>query len=84
MKTTPCAATHYSLGELVAVRRAISAASPDLFHAPHYVVPLFPPRAMVVTIHDLMHLSRPEHAAPAKRAYARWMIGRALRLSELA
>jgi alpha-1,3-rhamnosyl/mannosyltransferase len=55
--------------------------TPDLFHAPHYVVPLFPPRATVVTIHDLMHLTRPEHASPAKRAYARWMVGRALRLS---
>ncbi len=79
--TTVCAAGHYSLGELVAVRRAISAAKPDLFHAPHYVLPLFPPRATVVTVHDLMHLSRPEHATPAKRAYARWMIGRALRLA---
>ncbi|MGZ5431125.1 MAG: glycosyltransferase, partial [Thermoanaerobaculia bacterium] len=79
--TTVCAAAHYSFGEVVAVRRAISAAKPDLFHAPHYVVPLFPPRATVVTIHDLMHLTRPEHATPAKRAYVRWMIGRALRLS---
>jgi glycosyltransferase involved in cell wall biosynthesis len=76
-----CAAAHYSFGELVAVRRAISAADPDLFHAPHYVVPLFPPRATVVTVHDLMHLTRPEHATPAKRAYARWMMGRALRLA---
>jgi glycosyltransferase involved in cell wall biosynthesis len=79
--TTACAATHYSVGELVAVRRAISEATPDVFHAPHYVVPFFPPRAMVVTVHDLMHLTRPEHGTPAKRAYARWMIGRALRLS---
>ena len=79
--TTACAAAHYSFGELVAVRRAISAAKPDLFHAPHYVVPFFPPRTTVVTIHDLMHLTRPEHATPAKRAYARWMMGRALRLA---
>ena len=78
--TTACAAGHYSFGELVAVRRAISRAGPDLFHAPHYVTPFFPPRATVVTIHDLMHLTRPEHASPSKRAYARWMIGRALRL----
>ena len=76
-----CAARHYSLGELVAVRRAIGALRPNVFHAPHYVVPFFPPRATVVTIHDLMHLTRPEHAAFAKRAYARWMVGRALRLS---
>ncbi|MGZ5428401.1 MAG: glycosyltransferase family 4 protein [Thermoanaerobaculia bacterium] len=78
---TTCGARNYSLDELVAVRRAISALEPDLFHAPHYVVPLFPPRATVVTIHDLMHLRRPEHATPAKRLYARWMVGRALRLS---
>ncbi len=76
-----CDAPHYSFGELVAVRRAISAIQPDLFHAPHYVVPFFPPKATVVTIHDLMHLTRPEHGALAKRAYARWMVGRALRLS---
>ena len=79
--TTACAAAHYSVGELVSVHRAISRARPDLFHAPHYVTPLFPPRATVVTIHDLMHLTRPEHAAIAKRAYARWMMGRALRLA---
>jgi glycosyltransferase involved in cell wall biosynthesis len=78
---TICSARHYSLEELVAVRRAISALKPDVFHAPHYVVPFFPPRATVVTIHDLMHLTRPEHATPAKRLYAQWMVGRALRLS---
>jgi len=78
---TICAARHYSLEELISVRRAISALEPDVFHAPHYVVPFFPPRATVVTVHDLMHLTRPEHAALAKRTYARWMMGRALRLS---
>jgi alpha-1,3-rhamnosyl/mannosyltransferase len=81
VSTRTCAAPHYSFEELVAVWRAISALKPDVFHAPHYVVPFFPPQATVVTIHDLMHLTRPEHDAPAKRFYARWMIGRALRLS---
>jgi len=81
VNATICSARHYSLEELVAVRRAISAIKPDVFHAPHYVVPFFPPRATVVTIHDLMHVTRSEHAAPAKRLYARWMVGRALRLS---
>jgi len=76
-----CASAHYSFAELVAVRWAISAVAPDLFHAPHYVVPFFPPSATVVTVHDLMHLTRPEHATLAKRAYARWMVGRALRLA---
>ena len=71
----------YTAGELVAVRSAIGRVKPDLFHAPHYVVPLFPPPSTVVTIHDLMHLSRPEHGSLPKRAYATWMIGRAMRLS---
>ncbi len=76
-----CAAGHYSLRELLAVGAVIRRTRPELFHAPHYVVPFFPPAKTVVTIHDLMHLHRPEHASLPRRAYARWMVGRALRLS---
>src|SRR5207344_90108 len=76
-----CDAPHYTVAELFAVRGAIARLNPAIFHAPHYVVPVRPPAATVVTIHDLMHLSRPEHGAPWKRAYAKWMIGRAVRLS---
>jgi len=71
----------YSAAELFAVRRAIARAKPGLFHAPHYVIPLFPPKTTVVTIHDLMHLSRPEHATLPKRAYATAMLRRAVRLA---
>jgi glycosyltransferase involved in cell wall biosynthesis len=80
---TPLAsdAAPYSARELFAVRRAIGRAKPGLFHAPHYVVPLFPPSATVVTIHDLMHLSRPEHASLRKRIYATTMLRRAIRRS---
>jgi len=74
-----CDAAGYSLHELVAVRRALGRARCDVFHAPHYVVPLFPPRATVVTIHDLIHLERPEHGSPPKRLYATAMLRRALR-----
>ena len=77
----PCASPHYSVAELFAVGRAARRQTPDLFHAPHYVVPFGPPRPTVVTIHDLMHVTRPEHASPAKRLYARWMLGRATRLA---
>ncbi len=76
-----CDARHYSVAELFAVRGAIARLKPAVFHAPHYVVPVQPPAATVVTIHDLMHLTRPEHGAPWKRAYAKWMVGRAMRLS---
>jgi glycosyltransferase involved in cell wall biosynthesis len=76
-----CAADHYTLRELVEVRSVIRRVRPDLFHAPHYVVPFDPPAATVVTVHDLMHLHRPEHASPLRRGYARFMMSRALRLA---
>ncbi len=76
-----CDAPHYSVAELFAVRGAIARLRPAVFHAPHYVVPVRPPAATVVTIHDLMHLHRPEHGAPWRRAYAKWMVGRATRLA---
>ncbi len=72
-------AAPYSATELFALRRAIARTKPALFHALHYVLPLFPPSATVVTIHDLMHLSRPEHASLPKRAYATTMLRRAVR-----
>jgi len=74
-----CDAAEYGLAEPLAVRRALARARFDVFHAPHYVVPAFPPRATVVTVHDLIHLRRPEHATIAKRLYATGMLRRALR-----
>ena len=67
-------APKYSVRELFVVGRN---ARIDVFHAPHYVVP-FLKVPFVVTIHDLIHL---RHRNPAARAYARWMIGRAVRRS---
>jgi glycosyltransferase involved in cell wall biosynthesis len=71
----------YTAAELVAVRSVIGRARPALFHAPHYVVPVLPPSATVVTIHDLMHVRRREHATLPKRAYATTMLRRAVRLA---
>jgi glycosyltransferase involved in cell wall biosynthesis len=73
-----CDAPAYGIRELFALRLAIRRLKPDLFHAPHYVVPISPPRRTVVTIHDLMHLTRQEHGTPPKRLYARVMLGRAV------
>lgn len=67
-------APKYSVRELFTVGRG---AKIDLFHAPHYVVP-FVGVPFVVTIHDLIHL---HHRNPLARAYARSMIGRAVRRS---
>ena len=72
-------APNYSLSELVAVRRAFARSGATLLHAPHYVVPLLPPPATVVTIHDLIHLTRPEHDTFLRRAYARRMLRRAVK-----
>jgi len=66
---------HYSIRELIAVGRAADRARLDLFHAPHYVVPLTKV-PLVVTVHDLIHLRHPN---PLARLYARRMIGRAVR-----
>ena len=68
----------YSLRELSSLARRIKALKPDLFHAPHYVVPKLS-IPTVVTIHDLIHLRLPGVGNAHKRAYARWMIGRATR-----
>jgi glycosyltransferase involved in cell wall biosynthesis len=70
-------APHYSLRELVAVGRAADRAHLDLFHAPHYVVP-FTRVPVVVTIHDLIHLTQPA-MNPLASFYARAMLGRAVR-----
>jgi len=67
-------APKYSVRELFTVGRG---AKIDLFHTPHYVVP-FVKVPFVVTIHDLIHL---HHRNPLARAYARSMIGRAVRRS---
>ena len=70
-------APHYSMRELLILGRAIDRADLDLFHAPHYVVP-FTSVPFVVTVHDLIHLRKPN---PIARIYARQMIGRAVRQS---
>lgn len=78
VEAVACDAAGYSLAELVAVRRVLSGTGCDVFHAPHYVVPFLPPRATVVTVHDLIHLKRPEHGTLAKKLYATTMLRRAL------
>lgn len=70
-------APHYSIRELGTIGRAANGAKLDLFHAPHYVVPLVR-GPVVVTIHDLIHL-QVRHANPLRLLYARGMLRRATR-----
>ncbi|MGH7806072.1 MAG: glycosyltransferase family 4 protein [Candidatus Binatia bacterium] len=67
----------YSIAEHVIVARAAHAAGVDLFHSPHYVLPLFLRTPAVVTVHDLIHLLLPR--SPLHAIYARAMIGAACR-----
>lgn len=73
----------YSLREQWSVGRQIVRHRPDLFHSPHYVLPLRTPTRVVVTIHDLIHLRLPE-LLPNRLAlhYARFFLRRAVRRAD--
>jgi glycosyltransferase involved in cell wall biosynthesis len=53
-------ARSYSLDELVLMARRLDLRSYDVFHAPHYMLPLRLPVPAVVTVHDLIHITHPE------------------------
>jgi glycosyltransferase involved in cell wall biosynthesis len=69
-------APHYSVRELLIVGRAADRARLDVFHAPHYVVPITRV-PLVVTVHDLIHLHQ-RMRNPLAPLYARMMIRRAV------
>ena len=67
------AAPIYSLREQVALWPAGRGAL-DAFWSPHYNIPVAATTPLLVTIHDVIHLARPEYTRnPAKLAYARTM-----------
>jgi alpha-1,3-rhamnosyl/mannosyltransferase len=70
----------YSLREQWTIGRHLARLRPDLFHSPHYVLPMQTPARVVVTIHDLIHLLFPEFLPnPLAGAYARLLMRRAVR-----
>ena len=60
---------NYSLRELIHVPWVLHRERPDVFHAPHYVLPPAIRCRSVVTIHDCIHLMFPQYL-PNKAAYA--------------
>ena len=72
----------YSLRELVSVSGQANRAELDLFHEPHYTLPLGLRMRSVVTIHDVIHLRFPEYFSPLQRTYAKMMISHAARASD--
>ena len=57
-------ASIYTLREQWAIPRA--AKGSDLLHVPHYNAPLFEPAPLVVTIHDIIHITDPDEGASLK------------------
>jgi alpha-1,3-rhamnosyl/mannosyltransferase len=76
-------AAGYSLREQWSIGRHLARHRPDLFHSPHYVLPLRTPTRVVVTVHDLIHLLFPEFLPhPLALPYARLLLRRAVRRAE--
>jgi glycosyltransferase involved in cell wall biosynthesis len=74
----------YSFKEHVSIPRKLHTRGVDLFHSPHYVLPVLRRRKSVVTIHDCIHLLFPEYL-PNRLAYryAKLMMGSAVRRSSI-
>ncbi|MCB0309958.1 MAG: glycosyltransferase family 4 protein [Bdellovibrionales bacterium] len=53
-------ANSYSLDELLRLARRVDFSAFDLYHSPHYTLPLGIKIPSVVTIHDLIHVHHPE------------------------
>jgi glycosyltransferase involved in cell wall biosynthesis len=60
---------NYSLREQIHVPWVLRRVRPDVFHAPHYVLPPAVRCRTVVTIHDCIHLMFPQYL-PNRAAYA--------------
>jgi len=66
----------YSLREQTSKRRGARAGI-DVFWSPHYNVPVASSARQVVTVHDILHIARPEFVRGAhRRFYARAMFDR--------
>ena len=62
-------AANYSVFEQIHVPLVLMREKPDVFHAPHYVLPVAVRTRSVVTIHDCIHLMFPQYL-PTRAAYA--------------
>ncbi|MGD0339320.1 MAG: glycosyltransferase family 1 protein [Bacteroidota bacterium] len=63
----------YSLAGMISLGRQAKAGHVNIFHTPHYVLPLNMKARSVVTIHDVIPLLFPEYFGILKRSYA-WTI----------
>jgi len=74
---------NYGVSELLSVSWQVRKLGADVFHAPHYVFPMFLPCPGVVTVHDCIHLRFPRQLpSPVAGVYAKLMIRRAVRAAD--
>jgi glycosyltransferase involved in cell wall biosynthesis len=74
---------YYSLREHVEIPAILRKWNADLLHAPHFVVPIYRPCPVVVTIHDVIHLVYPDDLpSTVGRIYAKGMLPLASRLAD--
>jgi len=77
----PARSPIYSLSEQWEIARLVRGAR--VFHVPHYNAPLLYRGKLLVTIHDLIHVTDPTfRRSPASFAYARPMLNLALRAAD--
>ncbi len=79
IERVPVRAGKYSLLEHWVLPRAARRAHVELFHAPHYTLPLGWRGPAVVTIHDLTHVRYAHFYPPGAGLYARAVAGAAAR-----
>jgi glycosyltransferase involved in cell wall biosynthesis len=74
---------NYSVGEQIHVPWVLMREKPDVYHAPHYVLPVAVRCRSVVTIHDCIHLMFPQYLRNrAAYAYARGAMWSAAKRSD--
>ncbi|UCC79737.1 MAG: glycosyltransferase family 4 protein [Candidatus Zixiibacteriota bacterium] len=73
----------YSVRELFSFRKPLKKHNIDIFFCPHYTLPFNLPCPSVVTIHDLIHLRMPVKAGLLGRSYAKFIINRACKNSDV-
>ena len=81
----PVPLPHMTLRQHWEIPAIVRQRQPDLVHYPHFDLPLGTPGPLVVTIHDLKYLMRPEffpHAGYTKRAIMKLMMAHALRRAD--
>ena len=71
----------YSISEIGSFGLRIRRDKVDVFHEPHYTLPIGVKNISVVTIHDIIHLRFPGSFGRLQRSYSREMVRHSLRSS---